>query len=98
MKPYSFYDSGLTAWTFDHYLRYLELITTTATVPFFNVDYFMFSNAYAGRWRDYFAPADPTHWQDIKGIMDALFTTPTLVLRLLPYFAVRPGVSFRADG
>jgi hypothetical protein len=89
---------GAYAWTFDHYLRYLELSPPTATVLFFNVDYFMFSNAYADRWRDYFAPAHPTHWQDIKETVDALFTTPTLVLEWLSYFAVRAGVSFRADG
>lgn len=101
MKPYSFYNSGVTAWTFDHYLRYLELITARDYAPkvlFFNLDYFMFSDAFANRWHDHFVPEPPTHWEDLKATVDALFTEPARLFRSLPYNASRAGAAFRADG
>lgn len=101
MRPYSFYNSGVTAWTFDQYFRYLELITARGYAPkvlFFNLDYFMFSDAFADPWQRRFVPEPPTHWEDLKATVDVLLTEPARLFRSMPYGAVWAQRGFRADG
>lgn len=46
---YSFYNAGLTAWTFTHLRCFLELVTADGYAPkvlFFNFDCWMFSKGF----------------------------------------------------
>jgi hypothetical protein len=107
-KPYSFYNSLLTAWTFSQYLRFLEIITThnySPKVLFFNLDYWMFNDKFDHAWTDRFYEQPATHWEDLKLITDELIREPELFLVRVLYaknekgiFAVRNGDGFRADG
>jgi len=108
MKPYTFYNSGLTAWTFNQYRRFLELITADGYAPkvlFFNLDYWMFSKGFDDYWVERFYEKPPTHWEDLKVIVDELMKEPIVLLYRLPYandlkgiYAVRYGSGFRQDG
>ena len=108
MKPYTFYNSGQTAWTFDQYRRYLALITKDGYAPkalFFNLDYWMFVDGYDKNWNNAFSESAPTHLEDLKAIIDELATEPRVLLARLSVadnlkglFAVRNGDGFKADG
>jgi hypothetical protein len=108
VKPYTFYNAGLTAWTFDQYLRFLELITTSDYAPkvlFFNLDYWMFNKDFDHYWVDRFYERAPTHVEDLKIILDEILKEPRVLLRRLPaaeevkgIYAVRNGDGFRQDG
>jgi hypothetical protein len=108
MKPYSFYNAALTAWTFDHYRRFLELITGAGYAPkalFFNFDYWMFNKEFDRSWDDRFYEQPATHWEDLKIIVDELVKEPGVLLprlraadNLKGIYAVRNGSGFRVDG
>jgi hypothetical protein len=108
LRPYTFYNCGLTAWTFKQYLRFLELITTDGYAPrvlFFNFDYWMFSKDFdlAGVWKFY--GQFPTHAEEIKFVIDEMEKHPLALIRRLPYadelkglYAVLSGDGFQPDG
>jgi len=108
LQPYTFYNAGLTAWTFKQYLRFLQLIATDGYAPrvlFFNFDYWMFSKGFdlAGVWKFY--GQFPTHAEEIKFVIDEMQAHPLALIRRLPYadelkglYAVLSGDGFRQDG
>jgi len=108
LKPYSFFNSGLVAWTFSHYRRYLELVTADGYAPkalFFNFDYWMFSKGFDKYWVERFYEEPPTHWEGLKVIIEQLQKDPTALYRTLPathklkgLYAVLSGDGFRQDG
>lgn len=53
-KPYSFYNAGFTSWTLDQMTEMVDRIMTVSKpkVIIATVDYFMFTNAYAGSVED----------------------------------------------
>jgi len=106
--PYSFFNAGLTAWTFDQYRRFLELITRDDYAPraiVFNIDYWMFSSGFDHYWVDRFDEKPETHVANLLRVVAQLERDPWDLLRRLPatdrehgLFAVLTGEGFRADG
>jgi hypothetical protein len=109
LRPYKFYNAGLTTWTLEQDQRFLELLTASGYKPkviIINFDYWMFANGYNGKWADRFYEKPNTHIEDLKLVIDHLWTTPQ-ILSDLPYtwqfkgiYAVlnRGDQSFHADG
>jgi hypothetical protein len=106
--PYSFFNAGLTAWTFDHYRRFLELVVTSDYAPrvlIFNFDYWMFSRGFDQHWTGRFYEDPASHIEGVKIIADQLRKDPSALLRRLSLtdglhglYAVMSGDGFRADG
>ena len=107
-QPYSFYNSEVTAWTFEQYLRYLQIITADGYAPrvlFFNLDYWMFNDEFDRAWDSRFYERPPTHWEDLKIVVDSLTKNPRGVLERLftakdvkGIYAFLHGDGFRLDG
>ena len=108
VQPYTFYNAGVTAWTFNHYRRFLELVTSAGYRPkvlFFNFDYWMFSKDFDKYWIERFYEQPPSHWENIKFFLDELQKRPIVIYRRLPatdqlkgLYAVLSGEGFREDG
>ena len=108
IRPYTFYNAGLTAWTFTQYQRFLELINTNGYEPrvmFFNLDYWMFSDDFDKYWVDRFYEQPPTHAESIKFVLDEWAKQPLRLLQRLPsadnlrgIYALLNGDGFREDG
>jgi hypothetical protein len=108
VQPYTFYNSGLTAWTFNQYLRFLQLINVDGYEPhvlFFNFDYWMFSAGFDRFWADRFYERPPTHTEAITFVLSEWAKYPITLLRRLPatgdlqgMYAVLSGDGFGDDG
>jgi hypothetical protein len=106
--PYSFYNAGQTAWTFDHYRRFLELVTKDGYAPralVFNLDYWMFASGFDHYWADRFDEHPETHVANLLRVAGQLAAAPADLLRRLPdtsrergLFAVLTGDGFNPDG
>jgi len=106
--PYSFYNAGLTCWTFDHYRRFLEIITKNGYAPkvlIFNFDYWMFAQGFDLNWAGRFYERPTTHIADLKMVVDQLMKAPLDLWKRLPLTehyrglaAVLTANGFRADG
>lgn len=106
--PYSFFNAGLTAWTFDQYRRFLELVTREGYAPralVFNMDYWMFSSGFDHYWVDRFDEHPTTHVADLLRVGAELREEPRRLWRRLPtagnahgLLAVLSGDGFAADG
>ena len=106
--PYSFYNAGQTAWTFDQYRRFLELVTKDGYAPqalVFNLDYWMFASGFDHYWSDRFDEHPETHVANLLRVAGQLATNPGDLLRRLPdtahergLFAVLTGDGFNPDG
>jgi len=106
--PYTFYEAGLTAWTFDQYRRFLELITRDGYAPrvmVINMDYWMLSAGFDHYWGDRFDEKQDTHMGDLLRVVGQLRDDPLELWRRLPtanraqgLYAVLTGDGFRADG
>jgi hypothetical protein len=106
--PYTFFNAGLTAWTFDQYRRFLELITRDGYAPralVFNMDYWMLSSGFDHYWVDRFDEKPATHVSDLLRVVAQLREDPLRLWRNLPradhvhgLYAVLTGEGFRADG
>jgi|HubBroStandDraft_4_1064222.scaffolds.fasta_scaffold04915_5 hypothetical protein len=107
-KPYSFQNCSLTAWTFNQYLRFLQTISSDGYAPkalFFNLDYWMFNDEYNRAWDDLFSEPPPTHWQELKTVIDELLREPANFLSRVfraenakGVYALRFGLGFQVDG
>ncbi|HTZ35920.1 MAG TPA: hypothetical protein VMB84_07830 [Stellaceae bacterium] len=108
LAPYSFYNAGLTAWTFDQYRRFLELAGEDGYAPralIFNLDYWMFSAGFDHYWVNRFDEQPSTHVADLLRVGSELRDEPARLWRRLPtageahgLFAVLTGDGFAADG
>jgi hypothetical protein len=106
--PYSFYNAGLTAWTFDQYRRFLELVTRDAYAPraiVFDLDYWMFSPGFDHYWVDRFDDAPSPHVDDLMRVMGQVTADPVGLWRRLAaadrahgLYAILTGKGFAADG
>jgi hypothetical protein len=106
--PYSFYNAGLTAWTFDQYRRFLELVTRDGYAPralVFDLDYWMFSLGFDHYWAARFDEKPETHVANLLRVMAQLTMDPVDLLRRLPttdhvhgLYSVLTGDGFSADG
>lgn len=84
--PYSFYNAGQTAWTFDQYRRFLELISRNGYAPralVFNLDYWMFSSGFDHYWSSRFDPQPETHVANLLRVLGQLTTDPADLFRRL---------------
>ncbi len=107
-KPYSFYNAGLTSWTFGHYRRFLELTTNTDYVPrilIVNVDFWMFGFGFEKYWKKRFYETPTTHIADIKIVLDEIIRRPIIIWQNLVntkqfkgLYAVLSASGFRTDG
>jgi hypothetical protein len=108
VKPYTFYNAGLTAWTFNQYRRFLELSTAGGYAPhvlFFNFDYWMFSKGFDDIWTTRFYEQPPTNAEAIKFVIDEWLKHPVTLIRRLPaaddlkgIYAILNGDGFGEDG
>jgi hypothetical protein len=108
LAPYSFYNAGLTAWTFDQYRRFLELVSQDGYTPkalIFNLDYWMFSSGFDHYWVDRFDLTPSTHVADMLRLTGQLHDDPGALWRALPetdhvhgLYALLSGDGFHADG
>jgi hypothetical protein len=106
--PYGFYNAGQTAWTFDQYRRFLELITKDGYAPralVFNLDYWMFASGFDHYWTDRFDEHPETHVANLLRVAGQLTEAPIDLLRRLPdtghergLFALLTGDGFGPDG
>jgi hypothetical protein len=106
--PYSFFNAGLTAWTFDQYRRFLERITRDGYAPraiVFDLDYWMFSPGFDHYWGNRFDEAPSPHIDDLMRVMGQLAADPIGLWRRLAVtdrvhglYAVLTGEGFAADG
>jgi hypothetical protein len=107
-EPYTFFNAGLTSWTFDHYRRFLNLITINSYSPkvlLVNFDYWMFSSGFDRYWGERFNENPTHHFADLKIVVEQLVKNPSILFRRLPHaddlrglYAVLSGDGFRADG
>src|SRR5262249_4808284 len=84
--PYSFYNAGQTAWTFDQYRRFLELITHDGYAPralVFNLDYWMFSSGFDHYWSARFDEQPETHIANLLRVLAQFSVDPLDLLRRL---------------
>lgn len=105
---YGFYNAGQTAWTFDQYRRFLELVTKDGYAPralVFNLDYWMFASGFDHYWTDRFDERPETHVANLLRVAGQLASAPADLLRRLPdtahergLFAVLTGGGFNPDG
>jgi hypothetical protein len=106
--PYGFYNAGQTAWTFDQYRRFLELVTNDGYAPravVFNLDYWMFSSGFDHYWADRFDEHPEAHVANLLRVAGQLASDPVDLLRRLPdtarergLFALLTGDGFNPDG
>lgn len=108
--PYTFYNASMAAFTFSHYISFLQRITAAGYAPrvlFCNFDYWMFSKEFdrSGNWGDRFYDEPPTHWEDLKAVIDVLAQRPFHLIGQLSHtdeakgiYAVANGTGFRWDG
>jgi len=106
--PYGFYNAGQTAWTFDQYRRFLELITREGYAPrvlVFDLDYWMFASGFDHYWADRFDEHPETHVANLLRVAGQLASAPVDLLRRLPdtahergLFALLTGDGFNPDG
>ncbi len=106
--PYSFYNAGLTAWTFNHYRRFVELMTKDGYAPkvmVVNFDYWMFTPDFDRHWTGRFYEQPTTHFADLKIIVDQLRKDPLVLWRrmfltdhLRGLHGVMSGDGFNSDG
>ena len=106
--PYSFYNAGLTAWTFDQYRRFVELTARDGYAPrvlVFNLDYWMFSAGFDHYWVDRFDEHPTTHVADLLRVVGQLGSDPASAWRLLVasdrihgLYGLLAGSGFGADG
>lgn len=106
--PYSFYNAGITAWTFDQYRRFLELTVSDDYAPkvlIFSFDYWMFSPTFEQYWVNRFYEKPPSHLEAYKLVVDQLWKTPRVLIARLQFtgqlrglYAMLSGDGFRADG
>jgi hypothetical protein len=109
LKPYSFYNAGLTSWTFEQDRRFIEMLTAGGYKPkviIISFDYWMFNKGFDKKWADRFYEQPTTHIDDLKLAMDHLWETPEL-FENLSYTGQYKGIyavlnkgdqSFHADG
>jgi hypothetical protein len=108
VRPYPFYNAGLTAWTFNQYLRFLELINSDGYEPrvlFFNLDYWMFSRNFDQYWSTRFYEHPPTHAESVRFVLQEWQKNPIYLLRRLSaasdlqgIYALLNGDGFKEDG
>ena len=108
VSPYTFYNAGLTAWTFDQYRRFLELIGRDGYPPralIFNLDYWMLSPGFDHYSAERFDPLPATHVSGLLRVVGQLCEDPMRLLRVLPatermqgLLALLSGDGFGADG
>jgi hypothetical protein len=108
VAPYSFYDAGLTGWTFDQYRRFLDLVARDGFAPralIFNMDYWMFSAGFDHYFVNRFDEHPSTHVADLLRVAGQLRDDPLRLWRGMPstdrvhgLYAVLAGEGFRADG
>jgi hypothetical protein len=106
--PYSFFNAGLTAWTFDQYRRFLDLVARDGYAPraiVFDLDYWMFSPGFDHYWVDRFDQAPSPHVDDLMRVIGQLTLDPLGLWRRLAatdrlhgLYAVLTGEGFAADG
>lgn len=106
--PYSFYNAGLTSWTFRHYSRFIELVARDGYVPkvlIFNFDYWMFHPDFDRHWVERFYEEPTTHLADLKIVLDQIGKDPKALWqrlsetdRLRGLSAVLSAQGFRPDG
>ncbi|MGE0094451.1 MAG: hypothetical protein AB7M05_09310 [Alphaproteobacteria bacterium] len=107
-EPYKFYNASLTSWTFDHYAKFLEMVTSSSYHPkvlIFNLDYWMFSKNFDRHWVHRFYTEPAPHVSSLKVILDEMSDRPMTVLnrlstsdRIKGLFAALSGSGFRYDG
>jgi hypothetical protein len=108
VKPYTFYNAGLTAWTFDQYRRFLDLVSRDGYKPralVFSLDYWMFSAGFDHYWVDRFDEQPTTHVSEVLRLIGQLREDPLRLWRVLPasdrrqgLLALLSGEGFDADG
>jgi hypothetical protein len=106
--PYTFYNAGLTAWTFDQYRRFLDLVARDGYAPkvlVFNLDYWMFSAGFDHYWADRFDEKPPTHVSSLLRVIGQMREDPRRLWHVLPdtgrrhgLLALLSGEGFGADG
>lgn len=106
---YTFYDAGLTAFTFDQYTRFLQLITSPGYAPkvlIVNLEYWMFARSFDAQWGVRFYEKPTSHWEDLRIVADKLLSDPVRLFERLPFAgdhlmgldAVINGAGFRPNG
>lgn len=106
--PYSFFNAGLTAWTFDQDRRFVEHITRDGYAPkaiVFALDYWMFSPGFDHYWVNRFDESPSPHVDDLMRVVGQLTTDPIGLWHRLAaadrargLYAVLTGEGFAADG
>jgi len=106
--PYSFFNAGLTAWTFEQYRRFLELAARDGYAPkilVFNLDYWMLSSGFDHYWVNRFDEQPSTHAADLLRVIGELREESLRLWRTLPaadhlhgLYALLAGDGFHADG
>ena len=106
--PYSFYNAGLTSWTFDQYRRFLELATSNGYAPrmlVFNLDYWMFAAGFDHYWGARFDEKPETHIANFLRVVGQLASNPIDLLhrlgdtdRVHGLYALLTGEGFATDG
>jgi hypothetical protein len=106
--PISFFNAGLTSWTFDHYRRFLEMATDRTYAPkilIVSVDYWMFANNFDEMWKPRFYDKPTPHIADLKFVANELISAPMRLIKRLPHaanykgmYAFLSGDGFKADG
>ena len=106
--PYSFFNAGMSAWTFDQYRRFLELLTQNGPPPralIFNLDYWMFAEGFDHYFVNRFDEQASTHIADLLRVVAQLRDDPMRLIRGMPatghvhgLYAVLTGEGFRPDG
>jgi hypothetical protein len=108
VAPHSFYNAGLTAWTFDQYRRFLELATRGGYAPkvlIFNLDYWMFAAGFDHYWVNRFDERPAIHVDGLLRLIGQLRDDPLRLWRSLAaadhvhgLYALLAGDGFHADG
>jgi len=106
--PYSFYNAGQTAWTFEQYQRFLDMIAHDGYAPravVFDLDYWMFSSGFDHYWASRFDPKPETHIANLLRVLGQLTTDPVDLLKRLGrtdrehgLFTLLTGEGFGPDG
>jgi hypothetical protein len=107
-SPYTFFNAGLAAWTFEQYRRFLELSARDGYAPkilVFDLDYWMLSSGFDHYWVNRFDEQPSTHAADLLRVIGELREEPLRLWQALPaadhlhgLYALLAGDGFRADG